>query len=110
MVNYRKISGARLKRLRGEARLTLDGLAEKTKAMSGFRIGNYEQGTRMMGVSTAVELAQILKLGLPPEHTDEEEQLLESYRQNSLERQNTIREVASMGAQLTDTEHGSINT
>ena len=105
-MDYKEISAQRLKELRKKAGLSQGSLSIATQTLSVSRISNYEQAARMMSVSIAVELASILNttpaylLGLPLEHTEEEEQLLAYYRKNTPSRQRTIFEVAEIGAQL----------
>tara|TARA_B110000027_G_scaffold62245_1_gene66893 strand:- start:2766 stop:3137 length:372 start_codon:yes stop_codon:yes gene_type:complete len=61
MDGIRKESGARLKKARKDASYTLALMEDASKGkISKSRIGNYEAGTRMMDVATAITIGQIL--------------------------------------------------
>lgn len=60
-VNYKKEAGRRLKTAREDKRLTLAQLSDKTGGLlSTSRLGNYEQGTRWLGVPEALALGTVL--------------------------------------------------
>lgn len=66
-MNYKKESGRRLKAAREDKRLTLAELSARLGGLlSPSRLGNYEQGTRMIGVQEALALGPIL--GVQPSH------------------------------------------
>ena len=89
-MNYKRESGRRLKAAREAASLTLAALSQRLKGLySASRLGNYEQGTRMLGVEEALALAPIL--GVQPSHllcvdveegdlTQQEQDLLRNFR------------------------------
>lgn len=60
-MNYKKESGRRLKMARTRKNLTLDELSKKTGGLlSTSRLGNYEQGTRSLGVPESLALSSVL--------------------------------------------------
>lgn len=66
-MNYKKESGRRLKDARQNKGWTLEELSRRTGGvLSTSRLGNYEQGTRMLGVKEALALGPIL--GVQPSH------------------------------------------
>lgn len=89
-MNYKKESGRRLKAARSEKRWTLEELSKRAGGvLSASRLGNYEQGLRMMGVGECLALARVL--GVQPSHllcldvedeemTPEENALLRNFR------------------------------
>lgn len=89
-VNYKKESGRRLKEARRKKGWTLDELSKKTGGLlSTSRLGNYEQGTRMIGVRESLALGTVL--GVEPSHllcvdggegdmTQQEQELLRDFR------------------------------
>lgn len=89
-MDYKKEAGRRLKKARIDKKLTLDQLSKKTGGvLSTSRLGNYEQGTRMIGVEEALALKG--PLGVKPAHllcvdvedgemTAQEENLLKNFR------------------------------
>ena len=89
-MDYRKESGRRLQKARIAKKLTLQQLSKLTGGvLSTSRLGNYEQGTRMMGVEEALALR--FPLGVSAAHllcvdveegemTTQETELLKNYR------------------------------
>lgn len=89
-MNYKKEAGRRLKAARLEKRLTLLELSRRARGLlSPSRLGNYEQGTRMLGVEEALALAPVLEVN--PSHllcvdvtegdlTKQEDELLRNFR------------------------------
>lgn len=89
-MNYKKESGRRLKAAREDKRLTLAELSARLGGLlSPSRLGNYEQGTRTIGVQEALALGGVL--GVQPafllcvdvgeaEMTQQEIELLRNYR------------------------------
>ncbi len=62
---YGLIAGKRIKAAREALGLSQDGLSERTgKKLGGRRIGNWEQGTREVGIQEAIILGEAL--GEPP--------------------------------------------
>jgi transcriptional regulator with XRE-family HTH domain len=62
-MDYKKAAGKRLKAAREAKKLTLDALSGLTKGLlSKSRLGNYEQGTRMIGVEETLALASVLEV------------------------------------------------
>lgn len=60
-MNYKKESGRRLKTARRAKGWTLEELSKKTGGLlSTSRLGNYEQGTRMIGVRESLALGTVL--------------------------------------------------
>lgn len=56
-MDYKKEAGRRLKKARIDKKLTLHELSKRTGGvLSTSRLGNYEQGTRMIGVEEALAL------------------------------------------------------
>jgi transcriptional regulator with XRE-family HTH domain len=74
-MNYKKESGARLRKARIGAKLTLDELSRRLGGMlSASRLSNYEQGLRTLGIKESILLSNILSV--PAAHllcVDEEE-------------------------------------
>ena len=74
-MDYKKAAGRRLQAARQKKGLTLDALSKATKGLlSKSRLGNYEQGIRMIGVEETLALAPVL--GVNPAHllcVDEED-------------------------------------
>jgi transcriptional regulator with XRE-family HTH domain len=91
-MDYRKVAGRRLKKAREGKGLTLASLSELTKGVfSPSRLGNYEQGIRMMGTEEALALAPLLGVNASfllcveeekkeGEMTAQEEELLRNFR------------------------------
>ena len=89
-MNYKKESGKRLKAARLKKGWTLDELSQKTGGLlSTSRIGNYEQGTRSIGVKESLALGSVL--GIKASHllcvdvdegemTPQENELLRNFR------------------------------
>lgn len=89
-MDYKKEAGRRLKKARIDKKLTLGELSKRTGGvLSTSRLGNYEQGTRMIGIEEALALR--VPLGVKAAHllcvdTDEgdmtaqEENLLKNFR------------------------------
>lgn len=89
-MNYKKESGRRLKAARNNKGWTLEELSLRTGGLlSTSRLGNYEQGTRMLGVRESLALGPVL--GVQPAHllcvdgdegdmTAQEIELLRNYR------------------------------
>lgn len=89
-MNYKKESGRRLKEARQHKGWTLDELSRRTGGvLSTSRLGNYEQGTRMLGVRESLALGGVL--GVQPAHllcvdgaegemTNQENELLRNFR------------------------------
>lgn len=89
-MNYKKEAGKRLKAAREDKKLTLHELSKRVGGLlSPSRLGNYEQGTRMIGVREALALHSVL--GVQPSHllcvdvgdedmTPQEVELLRNFR------------------------------
>ena len=89
-MNYKKESGRRLKAARRKKGWTLEELSRRTGGLlSVSRLGNYEQGTRQIGVRESLALAPVL--GVQQSHllcadgddgdmTQQELELLKNYR------------------------------
>ena len=89
-MDYKKEAGRRLKTARIDKKLTLQELSKRTGGvLSTSRLGNYEQGTRMLGVEEALALR--FPLGVSAAHllcvdveegdmTQQEVELLKNYR------------------------------
>jgi transcriptional regulator with XRE-family HTH domain len=89
-MNYKKESGKRLKAARQNKGWTLEELSRRTGGLlSTSRLGNYEQGTRMLGVRESLALSAVL--AVQPSHllcvdgeegdmTPQEIELLRNYR------------------------------
>lgn len=89
-MNYKKESGRRLKVARQNKGWTLEELSRRTGGvLSTSRLGNYEQGTRMLGVRESLALGAVL--AVQPSHllcvdgeegdmTPQEMELLRNYR------------------------------
>ena len=66
-MNYKRESGKRLRAAREVKKLTLQELSQRLGGLlSPSRLSNYEQGTRMIGVSEALALQGVL--GVQPSH------------------------------------------
>lgn len=60
-MNYKKESGRRLQAARKDKGWTLEELSRRTGGLlSVSRLGNYEQGTRMLGVMESLALSGVL--------------------------------------------------
>lgn len=89
-IDYKKEAGRRLKAARLDKKLTLQELSKRVGGLlSASRLGNYEQGTRMIGVRESLALHSVL--GVQPAHllcvdvedgemTPQEIELLRNYR------------------------------
>lgn len=89
-MNYKKEAGKRLKAARLAKGWTLAELSRKVGGLlSPSRLGNYEQGTRMIGIRESLALGSVL--GVQPSHllcvdggegdmTDQEARLLRNFR------------------------------
>lgn len=89
-MNYKKEAGRRLKAARQNKGWTLEELSRRTGgALSTSRLGNYEQGTRMLGVRESLALGAVLSVqpahllcvdGENEDMTTQEIDLLRNYR------------------------------
>lgn len=62
-MNYKKESGRRLREARKNKGWTLEELSRRTGGvLSTSRLGNYEQGTRMLGVRESLALGAVLSV------------------------------------------------
>lgn len=88
-MNYKKESGKRLKAARTSKGWTLEEMSRRVGGvLSTSRLGNYEQGLRMMGVRECLALARVLSV--KPSHllcleededmTPQETNLLRNFR------------------------------
>lgn len=89
-MNYKKESGRRLKAAREFKKWTLEELSKRTGGLlSTSRLGNYEQGTRQIGIQEALALSGVLSV--QPSHllcvdvgeedmTPQETELLRNFR------------------------------
>lgn len=97
--------GARLRQAREEKDLTLQELADKTRGkLSASRLGNYEQGTRLLKPPIAILLAPLLQksaawlLCVDEESTltQDERTLLDIYRSTDERGKANIRSIAEL--------------
>lgn len=89
-MNYKKESGRRLKAARKDRGWTLEELSKKTGGLLSIsRLGNYEQGTRAIGVRESLALGTVLGVkasyllcvdGDEGDMTDQENRLLRNFR------------------------------
>jgi transcriptional regulator with XRE-family HTH domain len=101
--------GARLKQARDEQELTLQGLADLTRGrFTASRLGNYEQGTRLLKPHAAILLAPLLRksaawlLCVDEESTlgPDESALLAIYRATDERGKANIRSIAELQPDL----------
>lgn len=89
-MNYKKEAGRRLKEARKNKGWTLEELSRRTGGvLSTSRLGNYEQGTRMLGVKESLALGAVLSVqpsyllcvdGEDEDMTAQEIELLRNFR------------------------------
>lgn len=116
-MNWKAEIGRRIREVRRERGLTLEELAKKTRTLSFSRISNYEQGYRKASEDAIRELSEAL--GADPAYfacytdtpgsesnlSEDEQKLLEKYRQTDERGRKQIHHVAeSQPSYLTDGE------